>query len=451
MNRLRIRFAIGFCLLFAAFLATSLTIIYASYADFRKDEFFKRLEDRAMTTFRFLVEVEQIDNAILRLIDKNTMNSLYDESIRIYKDKELIYESINRSKIHFGEDLFDDVKQKRTVYTTQGDYEVVAVHIVQAGASYTVFASAYDKFGRRKLSFLKRLIAFVFISGVAAASFASFFFVKRVIRPLDELNNEIQNIDSENLHVRLKQEGQGDEVDKLARSFNKMLERLEDSFRFQKNFVHYASHELRTPLTVAVAATENALSKSLTVYEHKELLLQVFRQLQELTAITNALLLLSDKKIDVLEYPGLRLDELVFRSIEIIRNLHNDAQIELDLVGNISSDDSMTVRGNEPLLIMAFNNLLKNAIQYSDNKSVRVTVRVDGESKEVEFKNRGHFLPEHEQSQMFTPFFRGRNASYTTGLGLGLPLVRLIAEVNKATVEYIRQAEYNVFRFSFIQ
>jgi signal transduction histidine kinase len=451
MNRLRIRFAIGFCLLFALFLASSLVIIYVSYADFRKDEFFKRLEDRAMTTFRFLVEVEQIDNAILHLIDKNTLNSLYDESIRIYKNKELIYESINRSKINFGEDLFDNVKQKRTVYITQGDYEVVAIHIVQTGGSYTVFASAYDKFGRRKLSFLKRLIAFVFVSGVAAASFASFFFVKRVIRPLDELNLKMQNIDSENLHVRLNEHGQGEEVNKLAQSFNKMLERLEDSFRFQKNFVHYASHELRTPLTAAVSATENALSKNLTVDQHRNLLLQLFRQLQELTSITNALLLLSDKKIDSLQYPGLRLDELVFRSIEIIRNLYNDAQIELDVDANISSEDSMIVKGNEPLLIMAFNNLLKNAIQYSDNNLVQITVRVSNQTKAVEFRNRGNFVPEHEQSQLFTPFFRGRNASYTSGLGLGLPLVKLIAELNKATVEYFRQAEFNVFKFTFTQ
>jgi signal transduction histidine kinase len=450
MNRLRIRFAIGFCLLFALFLASSLAIIYASYADFRKDEFFKRLEDRAITTFRFLVEVEQIDNTLLRLIDKNTLNSLYDESILVYKEKELIYESLNPPKIQFRQELFDRVKEKQKIYTTQEDYEVVAAYVVQDGASYTIFASAYDKFGRRKLAFLKQLIAFVFISGVAAASFASFFFVKRVIRPLDELNVKIQNIDSENLHVRLNEQGQGDEVDKLARSFNKMLERLDDSFRFQKNFVHYASHELRTPLTAAVTATENALSKNLTIEQHNNLLLQLFRQLQDLTSMTNALLLLSDKKIDTLQYPDLRLDELVFRSIEIIRNLYNDAQIELDLDGNISSEDSMTVRGNEPLLIMAFNNLLKNAIQYSDNKSVRVTVRVNHHSKEVEFKNRGHVLPEHEQTQLFTPFFRGRNASFTSGLGLGLPLVKLIAELNKASVKYFRQAEYNVFRFSFV-
>ena len=449
MNRLRIRFAIGFCLLFAIFLASSLVIIYASYADFRKYEFFKRLEDRAMTTFRFLVEVEQIDNTLLRLIDKNTLNSLYDESILIYKGKELIYESLNSPKIKFGRDLFDHVKEKRTVYTTQDNYEVVAVYTVQEGASYTILASAYDKFGRRKLAFLKQLIALVFISGVAAASFASFFFVKRVIRPLDELNVKIQNIDSENLHLRLNDKGQGDEVDKLAQSFNRMLERLDDSFRFQKNFVHYASHELRTPLTAAVTATENALSKNLTVEQHQGLLLQLFTQLQHLTSMTNALLLLSDKKIDALQYPGLRIDELVFRSIEIIRNLFNDAQIELNLDGNISSEDSMIVRGNEPLLIMAFNNLLKNAIQYSDNRSVQVTVRVNHQSKEVEFKNRGHVLPDHEQTQLFTPFFRGRNASYTSGLGLGLPLVKLIAELNKATVQYLRQAEYNVFKFSF--
>lgn len=449
MKSLRIRFALGFTLLFAIFLGTALTIIYFSYADFRKDEFYSRLKDRALTTFKFLVEVEQIDNELLKLIDKNTMNSLYDEKVLIFKDKLPIYESLNKHVINISDSLFQLAAINQTYLTTQNEYEVVAVHIEQAGSSYTVIASAYDKYGRRKMSFLKWVILIVYASGLVLSGLATYLFVKYVIRPLDTLNTNIEKITSENLHLRLAEFGQGEEVDKLAISFNQMLLRLQQSFNFQKDFVHYASHELRTPLTAMINVTETALTKDLSNEQYHETLTKLYHQQQELTNMTNSLLLLSDKKSQQKSYPELRLDELVFRSVEIVRNIFASAKIEVNIDGYIASEDAMMVSGNEPLLLMATNNLLKNAIQYSLDKTVFVTIRINEQRKQIEFKNEGDFFHEEEKKLLFTPFYRGSNAGGSGGYGLGLPLVRQIAELHGATIEYYRENDYNIFIFSF--
>jgi hypothetical protein len=98
MKSLRIRFAIGFSLLFTIFLAIALLIVYISYADFKNEEFYKRLKDRALTTFRLLIEVEQVDHDLLKVIDKNTLNSLYNEKVLIFEDTNLIYSSIDDKK-----------------------------------------------------------------------------------------------------------------------------------------------------------------------------------------------------------------------------------------------------------------------------------------------------------------------------------------------------------------
>jgi signal transduction histidine kinase len=449
MKSLRIRFALGFTLLFAVFLGTALIIIYISYADFRKDEFYRRLKDRALTTFRFLVEVEQIDNEILKLIDKNTMNSLYDEKILIYKDKQLIYESLNKHVIDVDDTLFNLAAINKTYNTVQNQYEVVALNIKQGNASYTVVASAYDKFGRRKMNFLKWVIVIVYTSGLLLSGFATYLFVKQVIKPLDSLNKNIENITSENLHLRLVEIGQGKEVNKLATSFNHMLVRLEQSFNFQKDFIHYASHELRTPLTAMIGVTETALAKDLPNEQYRVILQKLYDQQQELTNMTNSLLLLSDKKLQQKLYPQLRVDELVFRSVEIVRNIFTSAKIEVNIDGFIASEDAMMVTGNEPLLLMAINNLLKNAIQYSSDKVVFITIRTDGQRKVIEFKNEGDFFPEEEKKLLFTPFYRGSNAGGSRGYGLGLPLVRQIAELHNANIEYYREDRYNVFILSF--
>jgi len=450
MKSLRVRFAIGFSLLFTVFLAIALLIVYISYSDFRKEEFYKRLKDRAITNFKLLVEVEQIDHDLLQVIDRNTLNSLYDVQVLIFQGDSLIYSSIDEKRTLYDINFIKEVHKKKEIFTTRGDEEVVAITLTENGKPYILQASALDKLGRRKMLFLKWVMIIVYFSGLVIGWTATYFFVKKVIRPLEVLKKNIQNIDSANLDIRLNQRGQGEEVDSLATNFNQMLERLQQAFSVQKNFVHYASHELRTPLTAMIGITENALCKNLDVSEHEKVLEQLFQQQLNLTEITNSLLLLSDKKnITANEYPSVRLDELLFRSADIIQNLFSDANIAVNLAGVPPSEEALMVRANEPLLLMAFNNLLKNALQYSKNNQAIVTIRISNNIKEVEFKNLSDPFEKEETQLIFTPFYRASNATSVKGYGLGLSLVKQIAELHNATINYSREGDFNVFYFRF--
>jgi signal transduction histidine kinase len=101
------------------------------------------------------------------------------------------------------------------------------------------------------------------------------------------------------------------------------------------------------------------------------------------------------------------------------------------------------------LLTMAFNNLLKNALQYSSNGKAIVIVRLLENAKKVLFKNTGDPLSAEEERLMFTPFYRASNATTIKGNGLGLPLVKQIMELHKATVSFYRESDFNVFCCSF--
>lgn len=450
MNSLRIRFAIGFSVLFTVFLAIALFIVYISYADFRKEEFYKRLKDRALTTFKLLVEVEQIDHDLLQVIDKNTLNTLYDEKVLIFEGSKLIYSSIGDKKIKFDTALLKEVRTEKEIYTTQNENELVALHVQQGNKEYVLLAAAYDNYGQRKINFLKLVMIIVYFAGLAVGWVATFFLVKRVIAPLHALKKDLQSITSANLHTRLKEKGQSEEVDSLSMSFNQMLERLQQSFSIQKDFVHYASHELRTPLTAMVGITENALTKTLSPAGHNEVLQEIYQQQKNLTGITNSLLLLSDNRIlNENEYPGVRLDELIFNSVEIVQNLFPKALIEVNLLGNTTNEEAFMIKANEPLLLMAFNNLLKNAVQYSYNNSAVVNVRILDDRKRIEFRNKGGIIEQEEKKMIFTPFYRASNAGLIKGYGLGLALVRQIAELHKAFIQYTRDGDYNVFYFDF--
>lgn len=450
MKSLRVRFAIGFSILFTVFLAIALLIVYFSFADFRKEEFYKRIKDRSLTTFKFLIEVDQIDLDLLKVIDRNTLNSLYNEKTIIFEGRQVIYTSIDDIKINYDHSLLARAKLEKEVFTTKGTDELVAIYINQNNKEYTILTEAFDKYGRRKMNFLKWVMIIVYFAGLIVGWTATYFFVKRVISPLESLKSNLHNINSSNLDIRLKQEGQGEEVNSLAANFNQMLERLQQSFSIKKDFVHYASHELRTPLTAMIGITENVLAQDLNAKQYRQALEKLYQKQQNLTDITNSLLLLSDyKMITERDYPQVRLDELLFRSVEIIQALFPNSMIEVNFDGDAATEESLMVNANVPLLTMAFNNLLKNALQYSSDKKAIVIIQLLEGEKKLIFKNVGAPLSPMEEHMLFTPFYRASNATATRGNGLGLPLVKQIAELHKATVNFYRDHEYNVFCFSF--
>lgn len=451
MNTLRFRFAIGFSILFTLCFAFALLVIYFSYADFRKEVFYSRLKDKAVTTFRLLVEIEKIDAELLKEIDRNTLNSLYDEKVIVLHQNEIIYSSIDDQDIFYDDKLLEEISRKKEISFVQNENDVFGIVMNRQVQEYYVLVSAYDKYGKGKLYFLKWLLVIVYIIGMIVGLAGTYLFVRRTIKPLNELKNDLQSIDYNNLNVRLPEDKRGEEVNSLSVNVNGMLERLEQSVAFQKDFIKYASHELRTPLAAMISITENAMRANQEKPEYMKIFTSLLQQEKDLAGITNSLMFLSDVKLaaDGLEYPLVRLDEIVFHSLDIIRNLFPEAGIDVQIEGGIENEKSFLVPAYEPLILVAFNNLLKNAIQYSDDKHAKIILKISDESKKVVFMNKGERIDEKEMSRIFSPFYRAENALRVKGSGLGLALVHQTARLHNANINYSYEDGFNVFRFSF--
>ena len=450
LNSLRTRFALGFSLLFTTILAVALIFIYVSFAKFRKEEFYTRLKEKAVTTYNLLVEVQRIDSSLLSEIDKNTPSSA-QRQVMIFKDSSIIYNSSPDKKIQYDDALFAIIKDKKEDFTIQDKNEVLGMYMGKGKDNYTIMAYGYDNTGFRKMIFLKWVMIIVYCIGVILGCMAIYFFVRKIIRPLEVLKTNLKSIDNHNLDIRLPETGQGEEVDSLSVDFNQMLARLDQSFKFQKDFVHYASHELRTPIAAMIGITENSLNSIKTTEQPYEVLTQLLYQQRGLADITNSLLLLSGTKINSTEneYPYIRLDELVFRSVEIMKNLFPDSIIEVDLGDEITNDSLLLIPANEPLILMAFNNLLKNAIQYSADRKVVVLINASEKERRINFINAGAPFKNGEEEKLFTPFYRSTNSAAIKGHGLGLSLVKQIAQLHKATVRYSFKEEKNIFSIIF--
>lgn len=264
------------------------------------------------------------------------------------------------------------------------------------------------------------------------------FLMRRTLAPLAALTETAERIHSRNLHARVPQTGNGDELDRLADVMNEMLSRLDDSFSRTREFTLHASHELKTPLTVMRGDIEEALMRTECTPAQREILTGHLDEIQRLAQIVDNLGLLTkaDAGLVTLEHETVRLDELVREAFE-------DACVlgaELDLRVELGSCDPVTVRGDRNRLRQVLLNLVDNAVKYNKSKgTVTVTLNLcpERERAVVAVANTGPGVAAEQLGRVFERFFRGDAARRlgADGSGLGLAIARWIVNAHDGAIE----------------
>jgi signal transduction histidine kinase len=260
--------------------------------------------------------------------------------------------------------------------------------------------------------------------------------MRRTLTPIDTLAASVERIRADNLHEPLPRTGTGDEVDRLAETFNAMTARLDESFRQVRDFTLNASHELKTPLTVMRAELETALAENAHVpAEKQEWIHRQLDEVQRLTNIVDALTLLA--KADAgqvpLELRPVRLGELVgecFEDAQVLAEPHGVKVTLLDW-------DDLTIHGDRHRLRQLLLNLVDNAIKYNvRGGTVTLSLQREGLAAVLEIVNTGKGVPPEQQAHIFERFVRGDNArlSGVEGSGLGLAIVQWIVHAHGGTI-----------------
>lgn len=269
---------------------------------------------------------------------------------------------------------------------------------------------------------LRRLIitlGAVAIAGTALAAGLARVVATTALSPVGELTEAAEKVaKTKDLAHRISREGT-DELGRLATSFNAMLEELDASLGAQRRLVADASHELRTPLTslrtnIEVLAKTDALSAD----EKDRLLKDVIGQLDELTVLLGDLVELAREDKPEVEAEDVRLDELAENAVERAKRHWPNIQFSTNLVPT-------TVRAIAPRVERAITNLLDNAAKWSPSDGeVEVTV-ADGE---VTVKDSGPGISDDDLPHVFDRFYRAAEARGMEGSGIGLAIVRQVAD-----------------------
>ena len=268
--------------------------------------------------------------------------------------------------------------------------------------------------------------AVTLLSGILA-----YFVSGRALKPLRSFASQVEQVQLNNLADMRIDEDAISEFRQLSRSFNQMLERLNNAFSAQRQFTGNAAHELRTPLALMQAQLELFSAEHPDVRpETAEFLTLLREQTERLTQMTKTLLEMSNLQ-QVARNEQLQLAPMVEEIFTDLAPLAEKRSITLEAEG----DAALT--GSDALIYRLLFNLTENAVKYNrPGGSVRVELAQEQETCIIRVSDTGCGIPEVYQRSIFQPFFRvdkSRSREYG-GAGLGLSLVWEIADLHGGSV-----------------
>lgn len=434
-NKLTLRFA----LLVGSLLLVFSVIIYTLSANYRKQEFNQRLKEIGVNTAKLLIDVKEINNDLLRIIDSSNYSALIGDEVVVfdYFKKSKIYSSVDSSSLVIDEELLSKIRTEGEYAFRQGGREAIGLLYSNDFRRFVVISSAIDIYGMTKLKNLFWVLTFCFVASIIVIIFIGRNFARQSLKPIINVISEVSSINASNLSQRVNEGNGNDEIARLAVTFNKMLDRIENAFTMQRTFVSNASHELRTPLAAITSQIEVVLMKKRDEEEYKEVLASVLDDARSLTKLTNNLLEIARSEQDIknMKVDNVRLDELLLQTQSDFLLLNPNLVLNIDFKDNTNDEDhDLTVMGNENLLKLIFINLIDNALKFSDNKPIDIILDYRKENVSISFEDRGIGIAYEDQPRIFEPFYRASNAQSMKGHGIGLSLINKIVNLHNGEI-----------------
>lgn len=431
--KIRDKLTLLFLLIVAFIFGASSIAIYYSSAEYRREEFYERIENKARNVAKLLIEVEEVDAELLMKIEADNPISLPNEEITIfdYQDR-VLFSSGNASAVKIDKELLSQTRLQGEVRFRVGQQEYICFLFADSFDRVVVVAGATDTYGFRKLNNLSKVLLIVFGAGMLFTFVSGRIFASRVLKPISRIVSQVDNISINNLSARLDEGNKTDEIARLAGTFNNMLHRLEAAFKLQKNFIANASHELRTPLTAITGQLEVTLLHPRNAGEYKNTLTSVLEDIKSLNYLSNRLLLLAQASSENIAatFEKIRADELLWQSASELQKRNKNYKISIAFDERLE-EDQLTVYGNEQLIKTALLNLMDNACKYSTPPEAAINVYSTAKDLVIEVSDKGIGISEDDRKLIFQPFHRGSNVQNIKGHGIGLSLVDRIVSLHR--------------------
>lgn len=308
-------------------------------------------------------------------------------------------------------------------------FVVARADVTTSAGPRTVVVGASLEDARDATGSLIGLLLIGFPAMVLVVGAVTWFVVGRTLAPVDRIRREADEIGAAQLHRRLPEPARHDEIGRLADTMNRMLDRLDQGQKQQRQFVSDAAHELRSPIAsikqnVEVAA---AYPDQLSAAELAETVLAESVRLERLVSALLSLARLDERDAPSSDGP-VDLDDIVF---EEAQRLRHTTSLRIDVTG-VSAG---RVAGDTSLLTQAIRNLVDNAQRHAAT-TIALTLAESGSTVVLDVEDDGPGIPARDRLRVFERFVRldEARARDDGGSGLGLAIVDTIVTAYGGTV-----------------
>jgi two-component system OmpR family sensor kinase len=311
-----------------------------------------------------------------------------------------------------------------TIGTNSGGYRAMAVPLQRSGDVLVVADATLplEQATRR----LVLLLAIAIPAGIALSVAGGYLLARRALGPIDRMSLEAAAIGADRLDARLDVPRLEDEVGRLARTLNGMLDRLQRAIVEQKRFTGDASHELRTPLSIMQSEIDVALRSHETPAGIRPVLASLREEVVRMGRIVESLLTLAQADEGRLELAPLEVNVT-----EVARHVATRFGSHVTVEGN---GNHSTAWADPTRLDQLLTNLIDNAVKYGDGSPVRVGVRSDERDIAVDVADKGPGIAQSELDHVFDRFYRVDEARSAGGAGLGLAICRAIVDAHHGEI-----------------
>ena len=327
---------------------------------------------------------------------------------------------------------------ERVVPSIEGTARVLA----KAGSGARI-AAVGQSLGDRDET-LGNVVASFAIGGPAAvllASLLGYALAAAGLRPVDAMRRRAREVSLSRADERLPLPQAHDEIRRLGETLNEMLDRLGQALERERRFVADASHELRTPVAVIKAELEGALRRGGHDPQVREALIASLEEADHLAQLAEDLLIVARTGEDALPVRPEPVD--VHELLERTRRRFADRAAQRARPISVDAEPALAVYADEPRLLQALGNLVDNALRYGSGE-IALRARRAADGVELEVSDQGDGFPAGFAERAFERFARGDRARTRDGAGLGLAIVRTIAEAHGGRAELAQGAGASV-------
>lgn len=425
----------------AVLLLGVLAVVFVLQMTSSQREFRQRLRERAQVTGYIYLEKDEMRASAFRDFEKKYLQSLSNEILQVYDASGQVRFVAEDERLRLADAVLARIVANKEYYFRLGQRQAVGIFYQDNQGDFIIVAAAENVYGQHRMQSLATFMSISFVVSLGVIFFLGRGFAGRALAPIAALNDQVDRITAQDLHQRVDEghlrTSERDDLTRLARTFNRLLERLEASFDGQRTFVRNASHELRTPLTSSIGELQVLLARERSPEAYREGAASVLGELQQLKTLINNLLDMAQAEGNVPLIEEVRLDELLWEVREAITPAQR-ARVQVDL-GDLAElpDDpaAFVIMGHRGLLARALGNLVDNALKYSaPDQRVLLSLRCAATGCLVRVADAGVGIAPDDLGQVFQPFFRSAAVRGVVGHGVGLPLAQRIAALHGGTL-----------------